>query len=125
MTRPSKSWTESTRSASITGAGTTEIDSGALTAESIAQNVLTIGAGATLTIAPLAGGPLGGDLKPVPEPLTIVFLSTGLLSLLACRFYARKRLRSHRYNAPTDSDACRPASSMIRMVSRRCRLWRL
>jgi autotransporter-associated beta strand protein len=77
----------------ITGAGAIEIDSGALTADSISQNVLTIGAGATLTIAPLAGGPLGGGLKPVPEPLTIVFLSTGLLSLLACRIYARKRLR--------------------------------
>jgi autotransporter-associated beta strand protein len=78
---------------SITGAGTTQIDFGSLTVGSISQGVLTIGAGATLTIAPVPGGPLGGDLnlQPVPEPLTIVFLFAGLLSLLARRLYARKR----------------------------------
>jgi autotransporter-associated beta strand protein len=61
----------------ISGVGNTILSAGGnLTASSVVQGVLTIGAGAKLTIAAIPGGPMaGGDLpEPVPEPSTIALL---------------------------------------------------
>jgi autotransporter-associated beta strand protein len=74
----------------ITGDGATEIDSGSLTANSIYQDSLTMGAGATLTIAPIPGGYLSGNLTPVPEPAAIGFLAVGIMSALAFKMFRRK-----------------------------------
>ena len=56
----------------ITGTGNTTVNGPAgteLIATSIAQNTLTIGAGCTVTIAAIPGGPLAStNLTPVPEP---------------------------------------------------------
>ncbi len=71
----------------IGGTGTLNLVSGNLTANSISQNTITIGAGATLIIAALPGGPLASsdNLSPVPEPSTLILLCTPtLVILLAC-----------------------------------------
>ncbi|MGA2061378.1 MAG: PEP-CTERM sorting domain-containing protein, partial [Thermoguttaceae bacterium] len=54
-----------------------------LTATSVVQNTLTIGAGATLTIAPIPGGPLAGlgSISPVPEPSTWALLMLAAMGL--------------------------------------------
>lgn len=58
----------------LTGTGNTIVN-GVLTANSIVQNTLTLGAGAMVTINPIPGGPLGdGTIQPVPEPGTFVML---------------------------------------------------
>ncbi|MGA2799428.1 MAG: PEP-CTERM sorting domain-containing protein, partial [Thermoguttaceae bacterium] len=58
----------------LTGSGITIVD-GLLTADSIVQNTLTIGDGATVTINPIPGGPLGdGTIRAVPEPGTFIML---------------------------------------------------
>ncbi len=58
----------------MTGTGNTIVN-GVLTANSIVQNTLTLGAGAMVTINPIPGGPLGdGTIQPVPEPGTFVML---------------------------------------------------
>ncbi len=67
----------------ITGAGTLVVDNTTgLTATSIKVGVLTVGAGSTVTIAPLAGGPLAGTdtLTPVPEPSTIALLAICIIA---------------------------------------------
>ncbi len=69
----------------ISGVGTTILAAGAnLTATSVAQNTITLGAGATLTIAALPGGPTagGGLAQPVPEPSGIVLLIIAALGIL-------------------------------------------
>ena len=58
-------------SGSLTGAGNTTVtDSSLLYANSIAQNTLTIGEGATVVIRAISGGPMAGaeNINPVPEP---------------------------------------------------------
>jgi autotransporter-associated beta strand protein len=61
-------------SGNLTGNGSTTVN-GAMTANAIFQNTLTVGAGATVTINPFPGGPLGSQsLAPVPEPSTLVML---------------------------------------------------
>ncbi len=70
----------------ISGQGTTAV-SGAgtvLTAKSIAQDTLTIGAGSTVVIAPITGGVLSGSTISVPEPSTLLSLFLSVLGLLAC-----------------------------------------
>jgi hypothetical protein len=68
------SGSEFTVTGNLTGTGITIVD-GVLTADSIVQNTLTIGDGATLTINALAGGPLGdGTTRAVPEPGTLIML---------------------------------------------------
>jgi autotransporter-associated beta strand protein len=76
----------------ITGTGNTEILSGSLTAVSIAQNTLSIGAVAKSSIATLSDGSLSGNPASIPEPATFVLLFTGLLCLGAGGFCARKRV---------------------------------
>jgi autotransporter-associated beta strand protein len=75
----------------ISGTGTTEIAAGvgaSLTANSIVQDTLIIGAGGSVTIreTPVAaGGAAGANANAVPEPGTWVLIGIGLLSLLAFR----------------------------------------
>jgi autotransporter-associated beta strand protein len=77
----------------INGSGATNVLAGDLTVSSIAQGILTLGAGATLTIAPLPGGPLAGEVLPVPEPNSLVLLCTAILCvpLFASRQCLRKQ----------------------------------
>jgi hypothetical protein len=68
----------------ISGTGMTSVAAGSeLTATSIIQDTLTIGAGATLTIAAIPGGPqsAGDGLLPVPEPSALILLCIGAVSL--------------------------------------------
>jgi hypothetical protein len=69
-------------SGGITGSHDLEVDSD-LTATSIQVDTLTIGAGATVTIQPIPGGPLAGTITAVPEPSTLILLGIGVISLLA------------------------------------------
>jgi autotransporter-associated beta strand protein len=71
---------------SVTGGGNTEILSGSLTVGSLVQNSLSVGPGATVTIATLPGGPASGDITPVPEPAIIGMLIAGIFCLIARRF---------------------------------------
>jgi autotransporter-associated beta strand protein len=66
----------------IAGLGTTHV-TGNLTANSIVQDTLTVGAGGSVTIRETTGA--AGGASAVPEPGTWVLLAIGLLSLLAFR----------------------------------------
>ncbi len=73
----------------ITGAGTLGVDNTtSLTATSIIVGTLTVGTGSIVTIAPLAGGPLGGmeSLLPIPEPSTWAMLALAAMGLAFFRF---------------------------------------
>jgi autotransporter-associated beta strand protein len=71
-------------STSVSGAGTV------LSVNSISQNTLTIGSGATVIINPIPGGPLGTDsIQAVPEPGTMALLTSA--GLLAPIFYLSRR----------------------------------
>ncbi|MGA2060242.1 MAG: family 43 glycosylhydrolase [Thermoguttaceae bacterium] len=71
-------------STTVSGAGTV------LTATSISQNTLTIGAGATVIIAPIPGGPLGIEIpQAVPEPGTFVMLLMAAAIAVAMRKSSR------------------------------------
>jgi T5SS/PEP-CTERM-associated repeat protein len=75
---------------SIEGTGDTVVHSNAhLESGSIIQDSLTIGPNATVTIRPIAGGPLAGDvLNPVPEPSTWI-----LLALAGVTFFTYRKCR--------------------------------
>jgi fibronectin-binding autotransporter adhesin len=65
----------------IGGGGTTNVlGSASLTADSIVQNTLTIGAGSSVTIRETAGG--GAAVNAVPEPCTWALLIAGAACLL-------------------------------------------
>jgi fibronectin-binding autotransporter adhesin len=64
----------------VSGAGSTSVSS-SLTADSIVQNTLSIGAGATVTIRETTGG----GVSTVPEPGTSVLIGTALLAWLVFR----------------------------------------
>ncbi|MGD0655129.1 MAG: autotransporter-associated beta strand repeat-containing protein [Thermoguttaceae bacterium] len=69
----------------ISGTGTTYIlDGGNLTASSVVQDTLTIGAVTTFTIASLSGGSQSGSSSttPVPEPSTIALLIAAALGIV-------------------------------------------
>jgi fibronectin-binding autotransporter adhesin len=79
----------------LTGAGITTVN-GALTADSIVQNTLTIGEGAIVTINPIPGGPLGDiTIRPVPEPGTLIML---LIAAAALGWQCKKGARNHYYS---------------------------
>ena len=67
----------------IDGSGITQVDDGAsLTATSIRQGTVIIGAGAKIILKPRAGiGPLSTRITPIPEPSIIVLLAGTLLAL--------------------------------------------
>ena len=74
----------------ISGLGNTTLLAGSsLTATSVSQGTLTIGAGATLTIAAIPGGPTAGmgSISPVPEPSTWAML---LLAAMGLGIYRRR-----------------------------------
>jgi autotransporter-associated beta strand protein len=77
---------------SVTGRGDTEILSGSLTVDSLVQKTLTIGAGATVEIAAVPGGPGGGSLTAAPEPGMVRMLIGGLLCLIARGYCIRRRI---------------------------------
>ena len=70
----------------ISGVGNTVLaDGGHLTASSVSQGVLTLGLGATLSIAPIPGGPAAIGLPvPVPEPSSIILLIAAVLGMFFC-----------------------------------------
>jgi fibronectin-binding autotransporter adhesin len=73
----------SEKAGAISGIGSTSVlASASLTADSIVQGTLSIGAGATVTIRETTGG---GAVSTVPEPGTWVLIGTALLGLLAFR----------------------------------------
>jgi probable HAF family extracellular repeat protein len=57
---------------------------GNLIARSIQVGVLTLRAGACVTISPIPGGPLSSGITAVPEPSALVLLAIGAVSLSAC-----------------------------------------
>jgi autotransporter-associated beta strand protein len=69
----------------ISGAGTVNLIAGDLTTNSISQNTITLGAGATLTITAIPGGPNSQDILPVPEPSVLALMAgAATVSLLGC-----------------------------------------
>jgi autotransporter-associated beta strand protein len=73
----------------LTGTGNTVVN-GLMTADSIVQNTLTIGNGATLRINAIAGGPLSdGTTLAVPEPGILIML----LIAAAAAGWMRKSVR--------------------------------
>ena len=76
-----------TLAGSGTYAGLTVVNGGTLQVNSLNTSTLTIGAGATLTIAALPGGPIGSltplyNVKPIPEPSVMVLLSIAVLAFI-------------------------------------------
>ena len=80
----------SAQAANISGAGTLTVGDGAapssLTADSVRVGVLTLGAGSTLTINAIPGGPssAGSATAPVPEPSALVLLAAAA-AIVVCR----------------------------------------
>jgi fibronectin-binding autotransporter adhesin len=78
----------------VSGGGKLGIGDGTIatsvTADSVNMNTVTIGAGATLTIAAIPGGPLAGfgSIAPVPEPSTWAML---MLAAMGLGIYWRRR----------------------------------
>ncbi|MGD0516529.1 MAG: PEP-CTERM sorting domain-containing protein [Thermoguttaceae bacterium] len=82
--------------AAISGAGSLGIGDGivasTVSANSVSVDTLTIGAGSTLVIKALSGGPSsGGELTPVPEPSTFVLLAIAALGLVGAAWRRRNR----------------------------------
>ena len=76
----------------ISGTGETSVMTGSLTADSIVQDVLTIGAGAKVVIRPLSGGPLasGAGFQSVPEPSSWILL---IMAVTAHATFALRKLK--------------------------------
>ncbi len=79
---------------SVLVSGTTTVGNGVnpahLSVGSISTCTLTIGAGSTVTIKPIPGGPTGCKITPVPEPLTIILLILGAAGLFGCSCRRKK-----------------------------------
>jgi autotransporter-associated beta strand protein len=86
----------------MSGTGTTElINQANLTVNSITQGTITLGAGSTLTIAALPGGPSADLLPivPVPEPTAFISLGVCAVVLLGYARRARKHVEGKRPGA--------------------------
>jgi hypothetical protein len=77
-------------SGGISGSHMLDVLSGNLTAKNILVDTLTIGSGATVTIQAIPGGPLSGEIMPVPEPSMFALLAIG--ALFAAGYGWRRRL---------------------------------
>ena len=77
---------------SISGVGGTNVLAGNLTATSVSQGTVTIGPGATMTIAAIPGGPSASvrSISAVPEPSTWAML---MLAAMGLGMYRRRRSR--------------------------------
>ena len=77
-------------SGALSGTGNLSVD-GMLTAYSISQNTITIGAGGIVMIGPVPGGPLSAQyqISPVPEPATITLLMLVGVGLGLWRFWKK------------------------------------
>jgi cyclophilin family peptidyl-prolyl cis-trans isomerase len=73
-----------TLSGGVSSTKSMDLLSGIIIAKSIRVNTLTVGAGSTITIQAIPGGPLGEAIMPVPEPSTLLLLGIGVCGLLAC-----------------------------------------
>ena len=83
----------------IDGSGSTTLaDNAVLTTGHVSQNVLTIGAGAELVIAPISGGPqaLNAPTNPVPEPTCVVLLLLAALAAGSMRYVNLKTAKQHK-----------------------------
>ena len=79
--------------AGIAGQGETVLaDSAQVTVQYLVQDTLTLGAGCTLTIAALPGGPRSSaeSITSTPEPSAMLMLLAGISSLMAFRVLRRK-----------------------------------
>jgi fibronectin-binding autotransporter adhesin len=75
----------------VSGVGNLTVAAGSLTATSVNVGTITLGAGSTLTIAAIPGGPsAGGGLTPVPEPSTLVLLTIAALGFIWAAWRKRK-----------------------------------
>ncbi len=63
---------------SVSGPGTTEVVAGSLTVGRLSQQVLSVGSGAKVVLAPSGESAAGGTV-PVPEPAALLLLAIGLL----------------------------------------------
>jgi hypothetical protein len=63
-----------------------------VTAGRIAVDTLTIESGATVTIQPIPGGPMGSTITAVPEPSTLVMVGITSFGLLAYAWPRRRRI---------------------------------
>ena len=70
---------------SVSGLGSTNVVSGSLTADSIVQNTLTIGAGGSVTIRETPSAAGQANVSQVPEPGTWVLIGTAVLGWLGLR----------------------------------------
>jgi hypothetical protein len=76
-------------SGGISGTYNLDLVSGSLAAKSVQVSTLTLGAGTTLTISAIPGGPSGTDLVPVPEPSTLAMLALAALVAAARAWWRR------------------------------------
>jgi autotransporter-associated beta strand protein len=82
----------------LSGTGSTSLAASTqLTATSVTQGILTLGTGATLTIAAVPGGPNAGDgtTLPVPEPSTWAMLMLAIIGLTVFRHTRRMPRRTY------------------------------
>jgi autotransporter-associated beta strand protein len=66
-------------------------DNACLVASSVVCETLTIGAGGSLTIKPLLGGPLENQFTSVPEPNTLLHLVISVFGLIAAWYWGFKK----------------------------------
>jgi hypothetical protein len=74
-----------TLSGKLSGPHAVSVSGGELKVGSIAADSLTLGAGATVTVQAISGGPTGGAITPVPEPSALALLASAFILLALVR----------------------------------------